>query len=79
MSLARLLAFAGFALAGATALAEYPSRAVTIVVPFSADWLGGIETLGGIPAIRSAAESEKFVGEQFQIYQRLSLHLGMRE
>jgi tripartite-type tricarboxylate transporter receptor subunit TctC len=43
------------------------------------DWLSGIEKLGGIPAIRSTAESEKFVLDQFQIYQMLSLQLGMRE
>ena len=43
------------------------------------DWLGGIEKLGGMPAIQSAAETEKFVRDQFRIYQMLSLHLGIRE
>jgi tripartite-type tricarboxylate transporter receptor subunit TctC len=43
------------------------------------EWLRGIENLGGIPAIRSSAETEKFVRDQFQIYQMLSLHLGIRE
>jgi tripartite-type tricarboxylate transporter receptor subunit TctC len=43
------------------------------------EWLGAIEKLGAIPAIRSSGETEKFVREQFQIYQMLSLHLGIRE
>ena len=43
------------------------------------DWLGGIDRLGGIPAIQSAAATEKYVRDQFQIYQMLSLHLGIRE
>ena len=43
------------------------------------DWLGGIDKLGGIPAIQSGAATEKYVRDQFQIYQMLSLHLGIRE
>ena len=43
------------------------------------DWLTGIYRLGGIPAVRPPAETGKFVRDQFQIYQTLSLHLGMRE
>jgi tripartite-type tricarboxylate transporter receptor subunit TctC len=44
-----------------------------------AEWLAGIARLGGIPAVRSPAETEKFVRDQFEIYQMLSLHLGIRE
>jgi tripartite-type tricarboxylate transporter receptor subunit TctC len=44
-----------------------------------ADWQTGNARLGGVAAIRSPAETEKFVREQFQIYQMLSLHLGIRE
>ena len=42
-------------------------------------WLAGIDRLGGIPAVRTPAESEKFVRDQFEIYHMLSLHLGIRE
>jgi len=43
------------------------------------DWLAGIYRLGGIPAVRPPAETGKFVRDQFQIYQMLSLNLGLRE
>jgi tripartite-type tricarboxylate transporter receptor subunit TctC len=36
------------------------------------DWLAGNEKLGGIPAIRSPAETQKFVREQAELYERLS-------
>jgi putative tricarboxylic transport membrane protein len=41
-------------------------------------WLTGNEKLGGIPAIRSPAETEKFVREQYQIYEKLAERLGLR-
>jgi tripartite-type tricarboxylate transporter receptor subunit TctC len=41
-------------------------------------WLAGNEKLGGIPAIRSPAETEKFVREQYQIYEKLAERLGLR-
>jgi tripartite-type tricarboxylate transporter receptor subunit TctC len=42
------------------------------------DWLARNEKLGGIPAIRSPAETEAFVREQYQLYERLALRLGLR-
>jgi tripartite-type tricarboxylate transporter receptor subunit TctC len=42
-------------------------------------WLSGNEKLGGIPAIRSPAETEKFVREQYQLYETLAQRLGLRE
>ena len=37
-----------------------------------ADWIAGNQKLGGIPAVRSPAETEKFVREQHELYERLS-------
>jgi tripartite-type tricarboxylate transporter receptor subunit TctC len=42
-------------------------------------WLAGNDKLGGIPAIRSPAETEKFVREQYQLYDNLAERLGLRE
>ena len=42
-------------------------------------WLAGVETLGGIPAVRSPAESATFVREQYQLYERLAESLGLRQ
>jgi tripartite-type tricarboxylate transporter receptor subunit TctC len=43
------------------------------------DWLAGNARIGGIPAIRSPAETEKFVHEQYELYERLATSLGIRE
>ena len=43
------------------------------------DWLAGNARIGGIPAIRSPAETEKFVREQYELYERLATSLGIRE
>ena len=43
------------------------------------EWLAGIAKIGGIPAIRSAAETEKFVREQYELYDRLITTLGIRQ
>jgi tripartite-type tricarboxylate transporter receptor subunit TctC len=70
------------ALAGPAGLpAEVTGRWSEVLAKLARDpeWLGGIEKLGAIPAIQSAAATEKYVREQFQIYQMLSLHLGIRE
>jgi tripartite-type tricarboxylate transporter receptor subunit TctC len=70
------------ALAGPRGLpAEVTGRWSEVLAKLARDpeWLGGIEKLGGIPAIQSAAATEKYVRDQFQIYQMLSLHLGIRE
>jgi tripartite-type tricarboxylate transporter receptor subunit TctC len=42
-------------------------------------WLAGNEKLGGIPAIRTPAESQRFVREQYELYGKLAERLGLRE
>jgi tripartite-type tricarboxylate transporter receptor subunit TctC len=44
-----------------------------------AEWLSGIARIGGIPAIRSTADTEKFVREQYELYDRLIATLGIRQ
>jgi tripartite-type tricarboxylate transporter receptor subunit TctC len=44
-----------------------------------AEWLAGNTKLGGIAAIRSAAESEKFMREQYELYEQLAISLVIRE
>lgn len=41
-----------------------------------AGWLAGNEKLGGIPAVRSPAQTEDFVREQFELYESLAARLG---
>ncbi len=43
------------------------------------EWLAGIAKIGGIPAIRSAAETERYVREQFELYDGLISTLGIRQ
>jgi len=43
------------------------------------DWQQGNARLGGIAAIRSPAETERFVSEQFALYDRLVGILGIRQ
>ena len=43
------------------------------------DWQAGNARLGGVAAIRSPAETEKFVREQFELYDRLVTGLGIRQ
>ena len=43
------------------------------------DWIAGNARMGGIPAIRSSAETTKFVREQYELYERLATSLGIRE
>ena len=43
------------------------------------EWLAGIAKIGGIPAIRSPAETEKYVREQFELYDKLITTLGIRQ
>ena len=43
------------------------------------DWLGGNAKLGSIPAIRSPADTEKFMREQYELYEKLAVSLGVRE
>jgi tripartite-type tricarboxylate transporter receptor subunit TctC len=41
-------------------------------------WLAGNEKLGGIPAVRSPAETEQFVRDQYQLFEGLAERLGLR-
>ena len=43
------------------------------------DWIAGVLKLGGIPAVRSQAETENFVREQYELYDRLVTALGIRQ
>jgi tripartite-type tricarboxylate transporter receptor subunit TctC len=43
-----------------------------------ADWVDRNEKLGGIPAVRSPAETEAFVREQYRLYEQLALRIGLR-
>jgi tripartite-type tricarboxylate transporter receptor subunit TctC len=43
------------------------------------EWQQGNARIGGIAAIRSAAESEQFVREQFELYDKLITSLGIRQ
>jgi tripartite-type tricarboxylate transporter receptor subunit TctC len=43
------------------------------------DWQAGNARLGGIAAIRSPAETEKFVREQYELYDKLVSALGIRQ
>lgn len=42
------------------------------------DWIGGNAKLGGVPAVRSPQETEAFVRNQFTLYFKLAMRLGMR-
>src|SRR5688572_1688872 len=44
-----------------------------------AEWQQGNARLGGIAAIRSPAETEKFVREQYELYDKLVATLGIRQ
>jgi tripartite-type tricarboxylate transporter receptor subunit TctC len=44
-----------------------------------AEWVAANARIGSIPAIRSAAETTKFVKEQYELYERLAISLGIRE
>ena len=43
------------------------------------DWQAGNARLGGIAAIRSPADTEKFVREQYELYDKLVTALGIRQ
>jgi tripartite-type tricarboxylate transporter receptor subunit TctC len=42
-------------------------------------WISGTEKLGGTPAIRTAAETNRFVRDQYELYARLAERLGLRQ
>jgi tripartite-type tricarboxylate transporter receptor subunit TctC len=41
-------------------------------------WLAGVENLGGIAAARSPAETNRFVRDQYELYEKLAERLGLR-
>lgn len=43
------------------------------------DWLAGNVRLAGIPSIRSAAETEQFMREQYELYEKIATSLGVRQ
>ena len=43
------------------------------------DWIRGNAGFGAIPAIRSAADTEKFAKEQYELYEKLGTTLGLRK
>jgi tripartite-type tricarboxylate transporter receptor subunit TctC len=43
------------------------------------DWQQGNSRIGGIPAIRTPAETEQFVREQYELYEKLVGTLGIRQ
>src|SRR5262245_64761359 len=42
-------------------------------------WLAGVEKLGGIPAVRSPSETDRFVRDQFRLYEGLAERLALRQ
>jgi tripartite-type tricarboxylate transporter receptor subunit TctC len=42
-------------------------------------YLAAVEKLGAIPAVRSPAETDKFVREQYELYAKLAERLGLRQ
>jgi tripartite-type tricarboxylate transporter receptor subunit TctC len=53
--------------------------AVLASVAKDPEWLAGIAKIGGIPAIRSPADTEKYVKEQYELYDKLITALGIRQ
>ena len=69
------------ALAGPPALPrEVVERWSEVMASLSRDigWIAGNEKLGGIPAVRSPADSQHFVREQYQLFEGLAQRLGLR-
>ena len=42
-------------------------------------WLAGVDKLGGIPAVRTPAETDQFVRDQYRLYGPLAYRLGIRQ
>jgi len=69
------------ALAGPAGLpGEVPARWSDALAKLAHDpaWLAGTEKLGSVPAVRSPAETQSFVREQYELYEQLAERLGMR-
>jgi tripartite-type tricarboxylate transporter receptor subunit TctC len=60
---------------------EIVSRWSDVLAKLARDpaWIAGNEKLGGIPAVRSPAETERFVREQHQLYAGLAERLGLKQ
>jgi tripartite-type tricarboxylate transporter receptor subunit TctC len=43
------------------------------------EWISGNEKIGGMPAIRTPGETERFLREQFELFEDLAARLGIRE
>ena len=63
-----------------TQLGFLPSgrRARWLSAPFGTS-TASVENLGGIAAVRSPAETDRFVRDQYQLYERLAERLGLRQ
>jgi tripartite-type tricarboxylate transporter receptor subunit TctC len=48
-------------------------------VAADAQWKAGNDKFGGIPHVLAPAETERFVGEQFRVYQGLARQLGLEQ
>jgi len=59
---------------------EVVSRWTDVLAKLAHDpgWLAGVDTLGGIPAVRSPGETDAFVRDQYQLYEGLAARLGLR-
>jgi len=54
-------------------------QAVLSEVAKDPNWLRGNDTVGAIPAIRSAQDTEKYAKEQFDLYSRLGTQLNLKK
>jgi len=43
------------------------------------DWLKGNVAIGGVPAIRSPSDTEKFARDQYELYEKLGTTLNLRK
>jgi len=70
------------ALMGPPGMAKEPrERWVEVMAKIAKDpdWLAGNARLGGIASVRSPAETERFVRDQYELYEGLATTLGIRE
>lgn len=78
-----ILAFAAATACSSAAAQGYPSKPITFVIPFAAggdsDLSGRNVAQPGLPKIRSPAETERFVHDQYELYDKLVTALGIRQ
>ena len=60
---------------------EAATRWANVLAQLAKDpaWLAGVAKLGGLPAVRTAAETERFVRDQYELYEKLAKQLGLRQ